>query len=329
MYLVIKDALLDSLVMVPFLLLIYFFIEWLEFRYGGVIQRRIQQAGKAGPLAGALFGCIPQCGFSVIGSALYARRMITLGTLLAVYLSTSDEAVPVILAQPQRIGLVLPMILTKVIIALVAGFGIDLLFRDSRRHVAVSHATVEPVVVGGTEQPLQSAAAHAHDEAEEGHTHDEPVEVEACCGHHVDDTSPRRELWLHPVRHTTQVFVFVFLVSLGINYLDYAVGGSKNLSGYLLSNSAWQPVLTALVGLIPNCAASVAITQLYLGHAISYGSAIAGLCSSAGLGMLILLKENHDLRDTLRVLLLLLSVSIAAGIVIQMLEPIWHLSPLR
>lgn len=277
------DALIDSAKMIPFLLFVYGVVEWLEYRYGASIRSKIQRAAKAGPVVGALFGCVPQCGFSVIASAMYTRRIITVGTLLAVFLSTSDEAVPVILAQPSKLHIIIPLLCTKLVIAVIAGYAVDLALRSYRKKIVAS----DP------------------EELDEIHER-------GCCEHHVGGEGPGRELFLHPIIHTAKVFVFVFLVSLALGFI-----GEERLARMLLQHSPLQPVLTALVGLIPNCAASVAITQVFLKGGISYGSAISGLCASGGLGVLVLLKENHNVRDTARVLGLLLGISVAVGIVIQ------------
>lgn len=283
------DALIDSVKMIPFLLFVYYVVEWLEYQYGLAIRARIQRNAKAGPLAGAVFGCVPQCGFSVLASAMYTRGFVTIGTLLAVYLSTSDEAIPVVLAQPKKLWVIVPLVCTKVVIALIGGYSTDIAFRSYRKGVTVSDPEGLKEIAG-----------------------------DGCCEHHVVGEDSKRQLLLHPLVHTVKVFFFVFLVSLGINCLMFKVG-AHNLGRLFLQHSPLQPVLTALVGLIPNCAASVAITQVFLKGGISYGSAVAGLCASGGLGLLVLLKENHNPRDTARVLGLLLGFSVAAGIAIQYL----------
>jgi hypothetical protein len=313
-----KDAFKDSLETLPLLLIIYFAIEWFEYRYGSIVQVKIQRAGKAGPLLGALFGCVPQCGFSVVGSALFTKRLITIGTLLAVYLSTSDEAIPVILSQPGQAGKILPLLLTKVVVALFAGYIIDLLFRSYRRPPIDIVASL-PVNAGSHVVPMHAEASHTHVVAAED------IHVEACCGHHVtDDAKKKRELWLHPLRHTAQVYVFILLVSVAINLIIYYVGGEGQLGKLLLRGTIWQPVLTSLVGLIPNCAASVAIAEMYIKGGLSYGAAISGLCSSAGLGVLVLLRDNKNKRETLLILLLLHGIAITLGICLQTFFPHYH-----
>lgn len=295
------DALIDSAKMIPWLFIIYMGIEYLESQFGGQIRQKVKQAGKAGPLLGALFGCVPQCGFSVISTALYSSRVITLGTLLAVYLSTSDEALPVILAQPDKAGVIVPLLLTKVVIAVVAGYTIDFVFHHAKHPLA------------GPEVSASAEDAHEHLLRQDAYSGGEI----GCCGHScTPERLEIRELLGHPVRHTLKVFFFVFTVSFLLNGLIFQVG-EKRLSAMVLGNSFLQPILAALVGLIPNCAASVVITQLYLKGAISFGSTIAGLSSGAGLGLIVLFKENRNWKDTLRVVGLLLGFSILFGIIIQ------------
>lgn len=316
---VIKAALIDSVLLVPFLLLIYIGIAWLEFRYEKSIQSHIRKAGKAGPLLGALFGCLPQCGFSVVGSALYTRGLITTGTLLAVFISTSDEAVPVIMANPARIGLIIPLLLTKVVLALLVGYGFDAVIKTTLRSVPPLPENVQ-THDSAPASPHTDHDAATHAETTDG---DAPIEVDACCGHHLPGVNKLRALLIHPLIHTGQVFLVLFIVSIGINLL---VGlGGAHLGTLLLHDSVWQPVIATFVGLIPSCGASVALTEIYLKGGISFGAVIAGLSSSAGLGMLVLIKENRSLADTLRILGLLVGVSIIAGIIIQQIEPhiIW------
>ncbi|MCL5105730.1 MAG: arsenic efflux protein [Armatimonadetes bacterium] len=283
---ILADALVDSARMIPFLLVIYVLVEWIENRFGRSIQERIKKAAKAGPFLGAVFGSVPQCGFSVLAAAMYTRRMVTVGTLLAVFLATSDEAVPVILAQPDKAGLVLPLLLSKVVIGAVAGYVVDF-------------------ALGSYAKPAAG-----------GLPTDDAIDSTGCCEHNISRQDTRRQLVIHPLVHTAKVYAFVFLVSVALNYIIYRIG-PHNLGKVFLQHSILQPVLTALVGLIPNCAASVAITQVFLKGGISFGSAIAGLSASGGLGILVLLKENHNTKDTIRVLGLLLGISIAVGIIVQ------------
>ncbi len=298
----IVDAFKDTLELIPFLLVIYIGIAWLEYRFEPNIQTNIRKAGKAGPLFAALFGCIPQCGFSVVGSVLYTRGLITTGTLLAVFISTSDEALPIIMSEPSRIGLVVPLLLTKVVLALLAGYTIDLLIRKQ-----------SPAPTPHTETP------HTHEAPPVVDADDAPIEVDACCGHHLPGVNKVRTLLLHPLLHTAKVFLILFVVSIGINWLVGEEG--EHLGALLGYGTIWQPVIASFVGLIPNCGASVALTEIYLKGGISFGAVIAGLSSSAGLGMLVLVKDNRNFKDTARILALLVGISITAGIVLQLIEP--------
>lgn len=284
----IVDALKDSIHMVPFLFFIFVFIELIEYFYSNKMTELAKYSSKAGPLAGSLAASFPQCGFSVIASTLYTKRLITKGTLLAVYLSTSDEAIPVIMSEPDKFHLVVPILLTKIIIAIIAGYLIDFVLRQ-------------------TKSSNSSISAENSEEDEEG-----------CCKHHI--SKPRkRDLLLHPIEHTFNVFIFILLITIGINYLVFRAGGEENLGQYFLNNSVFQPVITAVVGLIPNCAVSIAITLMYLKGAIGFGSVISGLCSSAGLGILVLFKKNSSLKDSFKIILLLLGVSMFSGILVQTL----------
>jgi hypothetical protein len=302
MYIVFMDALLDSLKMVPFLLVMYIGIELVEYKFGHRIIALIQKAGAAGPAVGALAGSLPQCGISVVATALYTQRLATIGTLLAVYLSTSDEAIPIILSQPDKAGLVLPLILTKISIALVAGYALDLFFRKSNQPTFVHIDT------------------YVRGRDDEHHDHSIVIDGEACCGHSTSSSAKKfspKEIFLHPVIHTAKIFFFIFAISAAISASIFWMG--EESFGRLFSQHVFsQPFIAALVGLIPNCAASVAITGLYLKGAITYGALIAGLSSSAGLGILVLFREEKEKKEIFKVLGLLLGISILAGTVIQL-----------
>ena len=283
------DAIKDSLHMLPFLFLIFVVIEVIEFFYSDKMTQLAKYSSKAGPLVGSLAASFPQCGFSVIASTLYTKRLITKGTLIAVFLSTSDEAIPVILSEPSKMYLIVPILLAKIFIGISAGYLIDFLLGQFKN---------------ADENNAQNA---------------ENLEVEeGCCKHHVH--KPRkRYLLLHPLEHTVNVFIFVVLITVGLNYMVHCIGGEENLGQYFLNDSILQPVITAIVGLVPNCAISIAITLMYLKGAIGFGSVISGLCSSAGLGLLVLLKKNTPLKDTAKIVIMLLGVSIFWGIIIQAL----------
>ena len=184
----ILDAFLDSLAMLPFLFVIYFLVELLEFKYGSGLRSKVAHTGKWGPFVGSLMGCFPQCGFSVIGAGLYTRRLVTIGTLVAIFLATSDEAIPVILAQPEHINVVLPLIATKFVLGVFFGYFLDMvLFRK------------------------QQLAKHEHEPVSGDWPDCKVVNVEqhGCCGHHVAEQKNKSELFIHPLKHTLSVFFFI------------------------------------------------------------------------------------------------------------------------
>lgn len=297
------EALIDSAKMIPFLLVIYAGIEIVEYKYANKIREAVQKAGAAGPAIGAVTGSFPQCGISVVASALYTQRLATIGTLLAVYLATSDEAIPVILSQPEKAQIIVPLIITKIIIAIIAGYTVDFFYRKPNKDT------------------LTHIKAYAEGSDSEHHNHEMIVDEKACCGHSTSPDSTEfnsKEIILHPIIHTTKVFVFILGVTFAINFA-IAQMGEKAFENLFIGYGVFQPFLMALFGLIPNCAASVAITMLYLKGAVTYGSMIAGLCASGGLGLLVLFKEEKDKKEVLRILFLLFGISVLAGYTIQYL----------
>lgn len=288
------DALKDTASLVPFLAIVYFGIGFLEYRYGDRMNHFVMHVGIMGPLAGALVGCIPQCGFSVMASALYVKGMISTGTLLAVFISTSDEAVPILLSVPSRVDMVLILIGVKVIVAVLAGMAVD---------------RVAGMISGFR---IKKCAGEAScKEAVSGHP--------GCCSHELANKSSKlKMLVVHPLLHTGKILAFLFILTLIFNLLVEKIGES-NIASMFLGGSIFQPALSSLVGMIPNCFASVLLAGLFAKGIISFGALIAGLSSGAGLGLLVLVKENKDRIDTLRIIGLLLAISITAGTLIQLL----------
>lgn len=286
-----KEALIDSLNLIPFLFIVFLLIEILEQYFTKKKHLFVFFIKKIGPLFGSIFASIPQCGFSVIASTLYTRRILSRGTLLSVYFATSDEAIPVILADPSKIYLILPIILIKIFIALIVGYSVDLL---------VTYKAKDPITEDNKIEP-QTEIKH-----ETG-----------CCHHHLANASKTRELWLHPLKHTFNIFIFILIVSVALGFIIDKVGTEENLAKFCLMNSPLQPLLTSIIGLIPNCAISVMLTILFLKNTISFGSLIAGLSSAGGLGLLILFKKNNDLKDTTIILSIMIVVSTVVGLLLQ------------
>lgn len=288
-----KDAFTDTVGLLPLLAAVYFFVSFLEYRYGDKMGSFLARFHKFGPVLGAFLGCIPQCGFSVVASALYVKRVISVGTLLAVFLSTSDEAVPILLSMPDKAHLVGILIIVKVAIAVTAGMTVDLVLHSMNISKLKKAASIDD----------------ACEEAVMGHS--------GCCAHGVDKKrSEIKSLLIHPLRHTAKIFLFLFILTAAMNYLIYFVGAGR-LEKLLLNGTVLQPLLASIIGLIPNCFASVLLAGLFAKGAISFGSMVAGLCAGAGLGMLVLVKENKDTKDTISIIGLLVGISVVAGVVIQ------------
>lgn len=291
---ILTEALIDTGKLVPLLALTYFFIGFLEHRYGDRINHHIIRIGALGPVAGALFGCIPQCGFSVVASALYVKRLISVGTLLSVFLSTSDEAVPILISMPDKVNIAGLLIAIKIIVAVVAGTIVDYVIRTLRL----------PAPDKG--QPAEESYCKAVD----GHP--------GCCAHELDSSRSRlKALALHPLLHTLKIVSFLLFSTIVFSYLVAYIGETR-IDSILLKGTLFQPVLTSLLGLIPNCFSSVLLVQLFDKGAIDFGSMAAGLSAASGLGLLVLFKENKDLKDTLRVIGLLLFISVITGIALQL-----------
>ena len=256
-----EHSLTDTLVALPFLFLAYLLMEAAEHYSSDKMERALGRIGKAGPLVGALLGCIPQCGFSASASNLFAAGLISRGTLLAVFLSTSDEAIPLLLGASSGRAQILPLLLVKVVIGVIAGFAIDFYMKKWGR------------------------PRELHDLCEE-------------CGCEEEGSGILKPaLW-----HTTHILLYIFLLNLGLGVAVHLVGEDV-LSAILLKDSLLQPFVAALVGLIPNCAVSVLLTQLYLAGTVSFGSLLAGLCSGAGLGVAVLVKMNRSKRENGQIVL--------------------------
>jgi len=301
---VILDALKDTLNMVPILFGVYLVLEYVEARWQQRIIDAVERAGRIGPVVAAVGGAIPQCGFSVMASALYTQRLLTMGTIIAVYLATSDEALPILLSKPDKAHIVLPLIGAKVLLAIAGGYLVDAFMRSENRRRTQEcrdrrKAEQEAVRIG--EQSCSCDGTRA-----------------SCTCEETGVVDWKEILW-SATKRTAQITLSVLVTSLIIGLLMSRVG-QESLSRLFLSHTVFQPVLAALIGLIPNCAASVAITQLYIAGTISFGSTVAGLGAAGGLGLIVLFRENHDTKNTLKVVAWLLGISMAAGILIQSLS---------
>ena len=302
---VLEHSIEDTLYLIPFLFVTYLAMEWLEHKAGDKAEEAVRRAGAAGPVVGALVGIVPQCGFSAAAATLWAGRVITLGTLFAVFLSTSDEMLPIFLAEQVAPMTILKIMGVKLIIGMVMGFVVDAAIRLARRDreklrihelCERDHCHCNGDCETCEQQP-ELAYDFEHDEAHE---------------HHHEGGSILRSA----LKHTVQVTVFIFVITL---VLDGALElvGEDALVAFLGSNPVLSVLGSALVGLIPNCAASVVIAQLYVEGALGAGATMAGLLVSAGVGLLVLFRTNRRLRQNLIVLAGLWATGVFWGLIIS------------
>ena len=274
---VLWHSLLETAKLLPFLYLSYLLMEFLEHRSGDASGRLLRGSGRVGPLAGAALGVLPQCGFSAAASGLYAGRVITVGTLLAVYLSTSDEMLPIMISNGVPILFVVAVLALKVCIALLAGFAVDLFCLRRRRE----------------EQPQI----------------EEFCERERCdCHDHFA---------LSALKHTLHIAGFLFLVTLVLNATVELVG-EETIKSCFTNRPLLSNLVSAVVGLIPNCASSVVLTELQLSGVISVGSMMSGLLVNAGVGIPVLFRNNRPVKDSVRVLVILFFVGLLSGLLVDL-----------
>ena len=313
---VLLDSALDTAELIPFLLLTYIVMEAIEHGTAGKAEALIAQADKSGPVVGALLGALPQCGFSAMAATLYAGRVISAGTLVAVILSTSDELIPVFMANGVQVGRLGAIIGIKVVIGLVVGLVVDVILRalhragDGHPHIAelCERAHCHCGDLESDEASAHDAAEHHHDHAHDhGHAH----------GHSHDHAHEGHGRWWHIVRsaliHTAEVTAFIFVITLvfglGIEYVGQDVLAS------ILSNHPVRAIfLAALIGLIPNCGASVAIAQLFLEGTLATGPMLAGLLVSGGMGLLVLFRTNYDTQQNVEIAGFIYLVGVVCGL---------------
>ncbi|MEG0911505.1 MAG: putative manganese transporter [Ruthenibacterium sp.] len=275
------DALLDSLKMLPFLFVAYWVIEYVEHRHSAGIERALAGGGRFGYVPGALLGLFPQCGFSAMAANLYASKVITLGTLLAVFLATSDEAIPLLIANPTHWRALAVILTLKLCIAILAGFCIDF----------AGKKLLPQSMRGGYAGNSEEVDCHAHDEQD--------------------------GILLAAVKHTLHIFVYILIFNAILGGV-VAFVGADTLGAFVTGSGYWQPVLAGLVGLIPNCAASVLLTQLFAAGQLSFGGLVSGLCTGAGVGLAVLLHANKSMKQNLFIIVLLYVIGVFAGTVVQL-----------
>ena len=275
---IILDTIIDSLKLIPFLLVAFLIIELLEHKLNNKTKNIITKSKKVGPIIGSLLGVIPQCGFSVMATNLYITRIITLGTLISIYLSTSDEMLIIMISEKVEISLILKILLIKIFFGIVYGLIIDKIINKKKK--------------------------------------DKETNYELCDEEHCDCN---HSILLSAIKHTLHITLFIFIITLIINTI-FTLLGDNYLSKILLNNSILSPFITSLIGLIPNCAASVILTELYLNSSISLGALIGGLLTSSGSSLLVLIKNNKNKKENLSIILLLYVLGVLSGIIIELIS---------
>lgn len=274
---IIEDTLIDSVKLLPFLFLTYLLMEYIEHKTKEKTKETIKKSGKFGPLIGGILGIVPQCGFSVSATNLYAARVITLGTLIAVYLSTSDEMLPIFISEAVPISTILKILGIKLLIGVFAGFIIDLVIRFVKKEKQEDEKIV--------------------DLCEKEHCHCEKGIVKSA------------------LKHTINIFIFIVIITFIINLVIYFIG-EDTIAGFLRNQPILGPIIAGIVGLIPNCASSVILTQMYLENVISAATMISGLLVGAGVGLAVLFKTNKGIKQNLKITALLYVIGVLSGIVI-------------
>lgn len=274
---VIQETIVDSVKLLPFLFITFLLLEYIEHKMSKKNQKIIKKSGKFGPLLGGILGIFPQCGFSVMATNLYAARIITIGTLISIYLTTSDEMLPIMLSQNIDISVILKILFLKLIIGIFCGFVVDFIFRKKNNE----------------KNTISSFCDEEHCD----------------CKHSLLKSS---------LKHTLNIFTFIICASFILNILIYFIG-EDSLSSLFTKNSFFGPIISSLIGLIPNCASSVIITELYLENIISVGSMLSGLLTGSGVALIVLFRVNKNKKENLQILSIIYSFGVISGIIMNML----------
>lgn len=281
---VLTDTIIDSIKLLPFLFVAYLIMEYIEHKTSDKTKKMVQKSGKFGPFIGGILGTFPQCGFSAIASNLYAGRIITLGTLIAIFLSTSDEMLPILISEAAPFDIILKILVVKLIIGIIAGFVIDSVIS----------------LINKKKNNKENEDGKIGEICEHEHCHCE-----------------KDGILKSSLKHTINIFIYIFIVSFILNTVIHIIGEDK-LSMLILNRPVIGPIIAGLIGLIPNCASSVILTELYLSQVISISTMISGLLVGAGVGILILFRVNKNIKENIRIIGLLYVIGVIAGIMLEL-----------
>ena len=279
---IIIDTLIDGLKLLPFLFITFLIMEYIEHKFSKKSKNKITKAGKYGPFIGSILGAVPQCGFSVMATNLYATRIITVGTLISIYLSTSDEMLPILISEKAPIDIILKIILIKVVVGMVCGFLIDLILNKSKNK---------------KDYEIKDFCLENHCDCEHG-------------------------IVKSAVKHTISILLFImvisFVLNIGIEYL-----GEDKIGKLFLKDTLFSPFLSSLIGLIPNCGASVVLTELYLKGVVSLSSCVSGLLTGSGVALLVLFKVNKNIKDNIKILITIYLVGSLFGVLVNIIKMVF------
>ena len=318
MWEVLHHTLLETIMVLPILFLAYVLIEFIEVKTSKTLEHSRFLNGGFAPLIGSAVGLIPQCGFSVIATDLYTKKRINVSTLLAMYIATSDEAIPTLLLYPDQYGNLALILVIKFGLAVVVGYLSMLFFKYIYKP--------KPEFVGTKKaKNIQTSKIEVADRHVEHNYFVGEVEAEVhnhvgCCGHNIEEEPSKHNFWhfiYHPILHSLKVFAFIFIVSFAFGLIIHYVGEATVISALDTAKFA-QPIVAGLVGLIPNCASSVIITRLFAMGGLSLGACISGLVANAGIGLALLVKQNSNKKHTLYIILTLYLISVISGLIITL-----------
>lgn len=273
---IILETTIDSLKLLPFLFITYLIMEYIEHKTSNHVKTTVKKSGRLGPIIGGLAGIFPQCGFSVSATNLYSARVITLGTLISVYLTTSDEMLPILITEAVPAKTIFTILGIKLVIGIIAGLIIDLVIRKNKE-----------------EEKIEELCEHEHCHCEKG-------------------------IVKSSIKHTINIFVFIFITTLIINYIISLIG-EDNISNLISKNEILGPVISSAIGLIPNCASSVILTELFIENVISMPIMLSGLLVNAGVGILVLFKTNKNLKENMVIVTILYFIGVISGGILQLI----------
>lgn len=329
MYDAFVDACLDSLKLLPFLFVTYLFMEWLEHGAGKQFERVVARAGRIGPVVGALLGVVPQCGFSGAAATLYAGRVITLGTLIAVFMATSDEMLPIMISEAYDPVTIAKVLAIKVVAGMCCGLVLDVVLqRTGRLHAGLSslrkhsghgdndiHELCEQEGCECDDDAQQTLGAQVRLDDAVVPTTSDSAQIDHGHDHGHDHDHAHGGIVMPALRHTLNVMVFIFIITLLLNVCMEM--GLEGALGSVTGIPYVSAILAGLFGFIPNCATSVAITELYMEGLLSGGALVCGLCVNAGIGLLVLFRTNRDIAENLKIMAVMFAMSLVAGFIVQ------------